>query len=396
MVLALGMGAQAAFSAIFQGFPAIGPALRGEFGLSLAGFGAILGAMTLGATLSLVPWGLLIDRMGERWPLSVGIAACGLSLWIGTLGGSGILAVGLLGVGAFGAVSNVASGSAVAGWFGPAERGMALGIRQAAVPLGGAIAALALPPFVAGRDPRAGLVALAVVCWAMGIACAVGVKDAGVRPKERARGPFRDRRLWRLALASALLVASQISVIGFVAIFLHDERDFSDVAAGVSLASIQVAGIGVRIAVGRWSDRLALRLAPLRRMALAMGVVWLVIPVLLDAPDPVVVAALVVAGTVSFSWNGLSFTAAAELAPEGRSGTAIALQQTALFAAAAAAAPLFGGLVTAAGWRVAFAVLAVGPLVAWRLLATLVRSEPGRPPTPKGRPSRPSAERPTS
>jgi sugar phosphate permease len=396
VVLALGMGAQAAFSAIFQGLPAIGPALRGEFGLSLAGFGAVLGAMTLGATLSLVPWGLLIDRRGERWPLSVGIAACGLSLWIGTLGGAGILAVGLLGVGAFGAVSNVASGSAVAGWFGPAERGMALGIRQAAVPLGGAIAALALPPFVAGRDPRAGLVALAVVCWAMGIACAVGVRDAGVRPKERARGPFRDRRLWRLALASALLVASQISVIGFVAIFLHDERNFSDVAAGVSLASIQVSGIGVRIAVGRWSDRLALRLAPLRRMALAMGVVWLVIPVLLDAPDPVVVAALVVAGTVSFSWNGLSFTAAAELAPEGRSGTAIALQQTALFAAAAAAAPLFGGLVTAAGWRVAFAVLAVGPLVAWRLLATLVRSEPGRPPPPRGAPSGPSAERPTS
>ena len=378
MVLALGMGAQAAFAAIFQGLPAIGPALRGEFGLSLAGFGGILGAMTLGATLALVPWGLLIDRMGERWPLSIGIAACGLSLWMGTLGGSGILAVGLLGVGAFGAVSNVASGSAVAGWFGPAERGMALGIRQAAVPLGGAIAALALPTFVAGRDPRAGLVALAAVCWAMGGVCAVGVRDAGVRPKERARGPFRDRRLWRLALASALLVASQISVIGFVAIFLHDERDFSDVAAGVSLATIQVAGIGVRIAVGRWSDRLALRLAPLRLMALAMGVVWLVTPLLLDAPAPVVVAALVVAGTLSFSWNGLSFTAAAELAPEGRSGTAIALQQTALFAAAAAAAPLFGGLVAAAGWRVAFAVLAVGPLVAWGLLGTLVRSEPGR------------------
>ena len=378
VVLALGMGAQAAFAAIFQGLPAIGPALRGEFGLSLAGFGGILGAMTLGATLALVPWGLLIDGMGERWPISIGIAACGLSLWVGTLGGAGILAVGLLGVGAFGAVSNVASGSAVAGWFGPAERGMALGIRQAAVPLGGAIAALALPPFVAGRDPRAGLVALATVCWAMGAVCAVGVRDAGVRPRERAGGPFRDRRLWRLALASALLVASQISVIGFVAIFLHDERDFSDVAAGVSLATIQVAGIGVRIAVGRWSDRLALRLAPLRLMALAMGVVWLVTPVLLDAPAPVVVAALVVAGTLSFSWNGLSFTAAAELAPEGRSGTAIALQQTALFAAAAAAAPLFGGLVGAAGWRVAFAVLAVGPLIAWGLLGTLVRSEPAR------------------
>ncbi len=375
MVLALGMGAQAAFAAIFQGLPAIGPALRTEFGLSLPAFGAILGAMTLGATLSLVPWGLLIDRRGERWPLAVGIAACGLALWLGTRGGALTLAGGLLGVGAFGAVANVASGSAVAGWFGPKERGLALGIRQAAVPLGGAIAALVLPSMVANRDPRAGLILLALVCGVMSVACAVGVRDAAARSKERGSRPFRDRRLWRLALASSLLVASQVSVIGFVAIFLHDERGLSEVAAGVSLASIQVAGVGVRIAAGRWSDRLALRLGPLRRMAFAMGVSWLVIPLLLDVPGVVLIPALVVAGTLSFGWNGLSFTAAAELATTGRSGSAIALQQTALFAAAAIAAPLFGGIVSVAGWRVAFLSLAVGPLVAWGLLASMATAE---------------------
>lgn len=375
VVLALGMGAQAAFAAIFQGLPAIGPALRTEFGLSLPAFGAILGAITLGATLSLVPWGLLIDRRGERWPLAAGIAACGLALWLGTMGGALALAVGLLGVGAFGAVANVASGSAVAGWFGPGERGLALGIRQAAVPLGGAIAALVLPAMVANRDPRMGLVLLAVVCGVMSLACGLGVRDARARPKERGSGPFRDRRLWRLALASSLLVASQVSAIGFVAIFLHDERGLSEVSAGVSLASIQVAGVGVRIAAGRWSDRLALRLGPLRRMALAMGVSWLVIPLLLSAPGLVVIPALVIAGTLSFGWNGLSFTAAAELATEGRSGTAIALQQTVLFASAAVAAPLFGGIVSVGGWRVAFLTLAAGPLIAWGLLASLAGAE---------------------
>jgi sugar phosphate permease len=371
------MAAQAAFAAIFQGLPAIGPALRAEYGLSLPGFGAILGALTLGATVSLVPWGLLIDRTGERWSLAAGIAACGVALWLGTRGGAGILAIGLLAVGAFGSVSNVASGSAVAGWFGPAERGLALGIRQAAVPLGGAIAALALPPIVAARDPRAGLVVLAVVCVVVAVACAAGVRDPGTRPKERGLRPFRDRRLWRLALASSLLVASQISVIGFVAIFLHDERSFSDVAAGVSLAAIQVAGIGVRIGVGRWSDRLSLRLGPLRRMAVAMAASWLIVPVLLGAPSAVLVPALVVAGTISFGWNGLSFTAAAELAAAGRSGTAIALQQTALFASAAIAAPLFGWIVSAGGWRVAFWSLAIGPIIAWWLLGSLVRTEVG-------------------
>lgn len=379
VVLALGMGGQAAFAAVFQGLPAIGPAIREEFALSLPGFGSILGAMTLGAMVSLVPWGLLIDRAGERWPLAAGIAVCAVALWFATTGGAPSLALGLFVVGAFGAVSNVASGSAVAGWFGPAERGLALGIRQASVPLGGAIAAVALPPLVAGGDPRKGLLALGAVCAVMALACATGVRDAASRRgRVRGRGPFRDRTLWRLALASSLLVASQVSVIGFVAIYLHDERGLSQVAAGVSLAAIQIAGVAVRIAVGRWSDRLALRLGPLRRMAMAMGVSWLLTPLLLDAAASVVIPALVVAGTLSFSWNGLSFTAAAELAEEGRSGTAIALQQTSLFAAAAAAAPLFGALVAAAGWRTAFAALAVGPLIAFGLLGSLVRSEPDR------------------
>jgi sugar phosphate permease len=377
VVLALGMSAQAVFSAIFQGIPAIGPAIRQEFSLSLPQFGALIGAIELGATLSLLPWGVLIDRSGERWPLSVGIAICGAALWIGTLGGAAGLAGGLLVVGAFGAVSNVASGSAVAGWFGPGERGMALGIRQAAVPLGGAIAAVSLPPLVAATGPKRGLVLLAILCGVVAVACAVGVRDAASRTKEKGKGPYRDRKLWRLALASSLLVASQVSVIAFLAIFLHDERGFSDVAAGVSLAAVQVAGIGVRIAVGRWSDRLALRLAPLRRMALAMGAAWLVAPLLIDAPRVILVPALVVAGTLSFSWNGLSFTAAAELANVGRSGTAIALQQTALFATAAVSAPAFGALVSGFGWRVAFFALAVGPFLAWALLKPMVRSEPG-------------------
>jgi sugar phosphate permease len=375
VVLALGMGAQGAFAAVLQGLPAIGPALRDEFELSLPVFGAMLGAVTLGATVSLVPWGLLIDRTGERWSLAVGLGVCGAALWLSTSGGSGALAGGLLAAGAFGAVANVASGSAVAGWFGPRERGLALGLRQAALPLGGAAAALALPALVAGGDPRSGLSALALACGIAAVTCAVGVRDPAARAGERGRGPLRDRRIWRVAVVSALLVVSQASVIGFVAIFLHDERGFSDVAAGAALAAVQVTGVVTRIGVGRWSDRLGLRLGLLQRIALAIAASWLVVPLLLGAAGAILVPALVLAGTLSFSWNGLAFTAAAELAGAGRGGTAIALQQTAVFATAAASAPLFGAIVSAAGWRLAFWSLAIGPFVAWGLLGSLARTE---------------------
>ena len=375
VVLALGMGAQAAFAAAPTGLPAIGPALRSEYQLSLPAFGAVLGAFTFGSTLALVPWGIVTDRLGERRTLAIGLGGCGLALWLATAGDAPLLGVALGTAGAFGAVASVATGSAVSGWFSPQERGMALGLRQAAVPLGGAVAALALPALASGGDPRAALVALALACIAAATACAIGVRSPSGRPIADGRGPLRDRRIYRLAAGSALLITAQIAVIAFVAVYLHDERGLSEVAAGGVLAVILLAGMATRVVAGRWSDRLVLRVGPLRRVAVATTAAWAVIPILLGAGDLIVVPALVVGGTIASSWNGLAFTAVVELAPGGRSATAIGLQQTALFATAAVVPPLFGALVGAAGWRPAFWALAIGPAAACWVLAPLERGE---------------------
>jgi sugar phosphate permease len=374
VVLALGMGAQAAFAAVMQGLPAIGPALRSQYGLSLPALGATFGALTLGATLTLVPWGMLTDRLGERRTLAVGMAGLAVAMWAATRGGAGVLVTALAAGGAFGAVANVASGSAVSRWFRASERGLAMGLRQAAVPLGGALAAVTLPVLAAG-DVGTALVALAVACVAAAAACAAWVRTPAREPVRRGPGPLRDRRIWRLAGGSALLITTQIAVVAFVVVYLHDERGFSNPAAGAVLAVISVAGMGGRVAAGRWSDRLVLRLGPLRRIAVATAAAWAIIPFLLHGPDALVVAAVVVGGTLASSWNGLSFTATAEFATGGRAATAIALQQTALFATAAVVPPLFGVLAQAAGWRVAFWALAAGPALAWWVLAPLASTE---------------------
>jgi MFS family permease len=93
--------------------------------------------------------------------------------------------------------------------------------------------------------------------------------------------------------------------------------------------------------------------------------------VLLDAPLVVLVPALVAAGVVAMSWNSLSFAAAVELAGHGRSGVAIGLQQTLLNVPGAAYPAVFGALVAATSWRVGFAVVALFPLMGWRVLRTL-------------------------
>jgi MFS family permease len=107
----------------------------------------------------------------------------------------------------------------------------------------------------------------------------------------------------------------------------------------------------------------------------AITVAWVVTPALFAAPLAVLVPALVAAGGVAFAWNGLSFNAAAEFAEPGRSGTSIAVQQTALFGTAAMVSPAFGWLVTASTWQAAFWIAAAWPLVAWVVLAPLARVE---------------------
>jgi MFS family permease len=249
-------------------------------------------------------------------------------------------------------------------------------LRQAAVPLGGALASITLPAVVARSDARVGLVALAAACFVAAVACAGWLREPpGVAAIGGGRGPLRDRRVYRLALGSGCLVSLQAAVIGFIVLFLHDQRGLSDVAAGAVLAVIQVVGVVLRIVVGRWSDRAGRRLSLLRRTAAVIAVVWLVTPFLFGLPVSFLIPVVVLAGAITFAWNGLSFAAAAELAEPGRSGTAIAIQQTALFAVAALVPPLFGAVASATSYRVAFWSVVAGPVLGWILLRPLAIKE---------------------
>ena len=105
--------------------------------------GLLVSAPMAGLLLTLIAWGAAADRIGERVVIvaesgprrccCVGAASCR-----GTTG----LAIALALAGAAGASVNAASGRMVMGWFPPRERGLAMGTRQTAQPLGVAVAAL--------------------------------------------------------------------------------------------------------------------------------------------------------------------------------------------------------------------------------------------------------------
>jgi sugar phosphate permease len=276
--------------------------------------------------------------------------------------------------GAAGASVNSASGRAVMSWFPADERGLALGIRQTSTPLGGMIAALALPPIEAAGGLGAAFAFLGGLALGAALVGAVVVRDVpGESGARNARAVLEDRRLWRLGAAGGLYLVAQISISGFLVLYLHDERGLSTQRAAAVLAVVQALAVVLRIALGRLSDVRGDRIGLLRLVGVGAAASLVATALLLDAPIAAVVTAFAVAGTLSMGWNGLSFTAAAELAGAARSGAATGFQQTILSATAAAVPPLFARTVESTSWAVAFGLAAAAPLLGWWLLDALAR-----------------------
>jgi sugar phosphate permease len=375
LILASGTLASTSLSAVQIGISAIAPAIRSDFGLSLAQMGVVLAATNVGMTLTLLPWGIVSDRIGERLSIVTGLtgAAFALAAAAETDRFAGLVAA-LIATGALGASVNSASGRAVMHWFGPAERGLALGIRQAAIPIGGFAGAIALPALVSAGGVHAAFIALAgnALLWA-GLAGLV-LRERHVDEDIAGEfvSPLRDLRMWLLCSASALVLAGQLAIMAFVVLFLHDARGFSTAHAALVLAAVQVGGVAIRIAVGRRSDREGRRVPLFVRLSAVLAVALATAAALVEGPIFVLVPVLVVAGVFGMSWNGLSFTAAAEAAGPRRSGAAIGFQQTVLGVGGIVIPIAFAAVVAGASWRVAFLAAAASAAVGAAALRPLV------------------------
>jgi sugar phosphate permease len=388
VILGAGTAAQASYSAVAVGLPALAPALRSHYGLSLSETGVVLGAVGIGSLPTLLAWGLLADRIGERAVITAGLGGCAVALAAtGWTSSFWPLCALLALVGALGSSVNAASGRAVMSWFPHAERGLALGIRQTAIPIGGAGAAASLPWLASAGGTKLAFVAMAAGCLAMAAVAAVLLREGvAEEPGLDVAAPVRDPRMWLISAGSVLYLVGQIATISFVVLFLHSHRGMSTGAAAAVLAVTHVLGGVARIVVGRWSDRVGERVGPLRILGTLLAVGLVVATVLVDAPLALLVPALVVAGVLGLSWNGLSFTAAAETAGAGRSGAAIGFQQTAL-GFGVAVVPIGFAAIANGSWRTAFAISAACPLLGVAVFGRLSRSGARTPGTSAARPA---------
>jgi MFS family permease len=376
VVLFAGMVAMTAGCTFQYGLAYLIPAFRAE-GLSLEQAGILVACPTAGLLLTLVAWGAAADRWGERLVLGAGLALAGGVLLAGTaVHGTVALGACLAAAGAAGASVYAASGRLILGWFPARQRGLAMGIRQSAQPLGVAVAALALPPIGAHGRPAA-LAFLGTFCLAAAVLVAVAVRDPARAPRRaqpQGGSPYRAGAggtrtvLWRIHAASALLVVPQFAVATFALVFLVEAHGLAPVTAGRVLAVAQACGAFSRLGAGVWSDRVGSRMRPMRALALATAVILAVLAAGAAVRAPWAAAVLFAAVILSVSTNGLAFTAVAEHAGPSWAGRALGIQNTGQNALAAATPPVLAAVIGAAGYATAFGVVALFPLAAAALV----------------------------
>ena len=145
-MLAIALFATLCANVFINGVAFLIPTLHVERGLNLAQAGLVSALPSFGMVVTLIAWGYLVDRFGERLVLAVGSALTAAAAFAAASAHSLVTVGVFLFLGGMAAASsNSASGRLVVGWFPPEQRGLVMGIRQTAQPLGVGLGALVIP-----------------------------------------------------------------------------------------------------------------------------------------------------------------------------------------------------------------------------------------------------------
>jgi MFS family permease len=369
-MLALMTGAQVGTAVVQQGLGSLAPALLITFGLTKAQLGASFTALAIGSALFTVLAGVMVDRFGERPVVFWG----GVGTLVSLLAAALIpnypwLVFWLFVFGIMYAAQTPAGGRAVLAWFST-NRGFAMSIRQAGVPLGGAIGGVLLPAIAFHANYRWSLVFGAIVGSASAIIAAVFYVDAPRDPREQSRvrdllrgmlTVARDPRTIFFTIACMILVSAQTTMNAFFAVTAVTDARVSPFVAAGAFAFAQLCAIGGRIAWGHLSDGLFRgdRALPLAAIAAIVAVDAFALAHIHAGSTPWL---FVIGGVLGFSaagWNGVFSTAMAEIGGPELAGSMLGLGLTFVFIASAIAPLAFGFTADHYGLPVAWIALGV-------------------------------------
>jgi len=366
-VLAFAVIAQIGISIVEQGLPALTGFIKGDLHISAARAGLLVSSFSLGRILGSYTAGRAADRFGERTVLAIGGIGGGLLAVLASLSPLWLLITLLCVTGMFCSSATPAGGRIVLLAFPRDRHGLALGLRQTGIPLGGLLAAATLPSIAHVLSWRWSLAVGGLVMMALTapIAFLRGGEGRPAHTSEHHHGPnpLRNRSVLLLSAWGALLVSGNFALLSFLALDLHQRAGLTLATGSLLLAVAQVGGFAGRVGWGALSDRL---LAHGRKplMFVVTGVGLLSSLLLLVVPGSAGIGVFVVlagvAGLAVIGFQGLLVTMVAEAAGPLRVGAATGIMATAAQVSIFASPPLYGLVADLTGsYRSVWAALAI-------------------------------------
>ncbi len=382
------------------------PLIRQELGLSIAEMGLLLSAFLWAYAFSQLPGGALVDRIGPRRLLSIGLllwsvaqAAAG---FVGTFGQFSIARV-FLGMGEAPMLSSCIR--VVRDWFNVRERGLATGIWNCTSSLGPAIA----PPILTALMLTLGWRWMFIVMGVLGVLMAViwylmyrDAREMTFTPEEShylAEGEerpasahvtatewrrlFRYRSTWGMIMSFFGVVYMGWVYAAWLPGYLEIQRHMSIPKTGI-LAAIPFAFGVVGSIGGGWSaDRLvAAGFSPInsRKIPVIGGLIGTVLFTVFTAVTPsdtFAIAFISVALMCNACSSGMSWAMASVVAPANCTASLGAIQNFGGYIGGALAPTVTGFIVQATGSFVpAFMVSAAIGLCSALACFAVVRNEP--------------------
>jgi MFS family permease len=352
--------------------PTLAPAVARDLGVqgTLVG-GFVATAYGVGIISALISPGLIRRHGGVRATQAVLLAAAGMQALAASSNGVPGLALSAVVLGSAYGAAAPASTHLLAPRTPKRVFNMIMSLRQIGVPLGGVVAALALPPLVPLIGWRGALLAEMVPVILLVLAMEVPRQawDQERDPRGGVWGktllqPFvllRDPRFARLSVACFLYSGLQLCLVAFMTVHLTTAAGFDLIRAGQVLAVYQVAGSLSRPVWGWVADRF---LTPGRTLALHGA--GMTVSALLTAqfgpawPVLAIFAVSFLAGCTAGGYTGVAYAEYASLGGSRRT-EATGLGTAIMFSGGLLIPPAFGALVTMWG----------GYVDSYRLMAVL-------------------------
>jgi MFS family permease len=361
------------------GVSPLSPALMGGFALSRLDLAFIVPSVYVGGLLFSLPGGHLADQWGVRPTLLGALALGGAGLLSAALAPQFVVFLLCLVVAGSGwSVVNPVLGKAIVDLFPLTERGIAMGIKQMGLTLGGGVAALVLPVIAAHWGWRIAVGACAAAI-ASPVLFAWRPLRAMARPTSEPTARRARRMDWWWTRRPALLVLFgagvvlgmlQSAVLGYLPVFSVQALGFSPVGAGVLIAAAQIGGAAARLGLGVASDRWSSgRRPPWLVLTSVLGAITFLLYAWAPTANTIWAAVVAfVAGIGAHGWVGIYFIISAEAGGATRAGLLSGVSFAAIVVGLLTGAPVFGLVLQtydsyAAAWTTLAALSAVVALV---------------------------------